>query len=89
MALLTPIKSIREKCLECMCQQSQEVKCCTILDCSLWMYRFGKRPNPKNPYLAKHFFKGKENLTSTQLIKIINQNEGLSATKTGRVMADE
>jgi len=42
--ILTPIKAIRANCLECMCGSYKEVRECTIDDCPLWPYRFGKRP---------------------------------------------
>lgn len=38
------IKVIREKCMECSCQQSGEVRKCTATDCYLWPYRMGKNP---------------------------------------------
>jgi len=34
-------KSIRKKCLECS-TTSNEVRQCTISDCPLWPYRFGR-----------------------------------------------
>ena len=42
--MLTPIKAIRAKCLDCCCDQIKEVKECGIVDCSLHPYRLGKRP---------------------------------------------
>ena len=41
---LTPIKAIREKCLECSCWSFEEVKECPAKDCALFPYRLGKRP---------------------------------------------
>lgn len=45
--ILTPIKSIRAKCLNCSCGSSNEVSLCVIEDCPLFPYRFGKNPNRK------------------------------------------
>ena len=42
---LTPVKAIREKCLDCCCGSANEVKLCTIERCALWPYRFGKNPH--------------------------------------------
>jgi hypothetical protein len=42
---LTPLKSIRSKCLDCMCGQPKEVRKCTSTDCPLFEYRFGKNPS--------------------------------------------
>ena len=41
---MTPIKAIRLKCLDCCCGSSKEVELCTVPKCTLWPYRFGKRP---------------------------------------------
>ena len=38
---MTPLKAIREKCLDCCCYQPKEVKLCPITKCSLWEFRFG------------------------------------------------
>lgn len=44
MKVLTPIKSIRAKCLECSAGQFQEIRLCPCVDCPLFSYRMGKRP---------------------------------------------
>jgi len=44
MKLLTPVKAMRAKCLDCMCGVSNEVKLCTIPECPIYPYRFGRRP---------------------------------------------
>lgn len=41
---LTPVQSIRAKCLDCSCQQPKEVRLCPATKCALWPYRLGKRP---------------------------------------------
>lgn len=41
---MTPIKSIRMKCLDCCGDQKAEVRLCPAKDCALWHYRMGKRP---------------------------------------------
>lgn len=42
-----PLRTIRMKCLDCCCGQQSEVKACTIRDCALWPYRFGRFPRPE------------------------------------------
>jgi hypothetical protein len=42
--LLTPIKAIRAKCLDCSGGSEKEVGECRILSCALHPYRMGKRP---------------------------------------------
>lgn len=41
---LTPIKAIREKCIDCCCGEKKEVRECNMVECPLWPYRMGKRP---------------------------------------------
>lgn len=42
--MLTPIKAIRAKCLDCSNDSFLEVKECAVNNCPLYPYRFGKRP---------------------------------------------
>lgn len=44
MEVLTPIKAIRAKCIDCSCGSLREVRECNMKDCTLWPYRMGKRP---------------------------------------------
>ena len=45
MKILTPLKAMRAKCLDCCCDQPREVELCTCKDnCPLWPYRMGKTP---------------------------------------------
>lgn len=46
--LLTPIQSIRKKCLDCSNNQYLEVRECTVKNCALYPYRMGKRPLKNN-----------------------------------------
>ena len=48
MALRTPIKAIRAKCIDCCAGQMYEVSKCTIKKCPLWEYRMGRRPKGDN-----------------------------------------
>jgi hypothetical protein len=42
---LTPVRAIREKCLDCSCGSVYEVTHCRITSCALWTFRLGKNPN--------------------------------------------
>lgn len=44
---MTPLKAIREKCLDCCCGNAYEVKMCTATNCPLYVYRDGHNPNRK------------------------------------------
>lgn len=45
--MLTPMKAIRAKCLDCMCGQIYEIPKCPCTDCPLYPYRSGHNPNRK------------------------------------------
>ena len=40
---ITPLKSIRQKCLECA-GRPKEVRLCSAIECPLYPYRFGHNP---------------------------------------------
>ncbi len=40
----TPLKAIRENCLDCSGGSYHEVRICVIHNCPLYPYRLGKRP---------------------------------------------
>jgi hypothetical protein len=44
---LRPLRSMREKCLDCCCGQVARVRDCLITGCAIWPYRFGRNPNRK------------------------------------------
>jgi len=51
---LTPVKAIRQKCLECSNWQPKEVRLCPIGDCAIFPYRFGTDPSRKGIDVAKN-----------------------------------
>ena len=44
MRKLTPVRSIRAKCLACCLDQPKEARICAATECPVWPYRLGKRP---------------------------------------------
>ncbi len=42
---MTPLRAIRQKCLECVAWSAAEVRQCGMGDCALWVYRLGKNPD--------------------------------------------
>jgi len=44
---MTPLKAIREKCIDCMCGSKHEVTQCPVDDCSLHQCRFGRNSQAK------------------------------------------
>lgn len=49
----TPMKAIRQKCLQCCCEQPKEVRLCTVERCALWPYRMGHRPKGTDGGISK------------------------------------
>ena len=43
----SPLKAIRENCIECCSGSKGEVKLCTCTKCPLWPFRLGKNPYRK------------------------------------------
>ena len=52
----TPIKAIREKCLDCSFWQPGEVRQCTAIDCPIYPYRMGTRPSEETLKTLKDYF---------------------------------
>lgn len=48
MKILTPIKAIRARCLDCCGYSAAEVKLCTAVNRPLYPYRMGHRPKKGN-----------------------------------------
>lgn len=46
--MLTPIKAIRAKCLDCCCDSRTAVRFCSVENCPLYPYRMGHRPKGYN-----------------------------------------
>ena len=74
---LRPLKSIREKCMDCCCENPKSIMGCPCTDCTLWLWRFGKRPESikkKRPLLVDSaFFDSNIDLKQTQMIKKIKK----------------
>ena len=45
--ITSPMKAIRAKCLDCCCDQREEVKLCPATTCPLYPFRLGKNPHRK------------------------------------------
>ncbi len=45
--ILTPLRAIRAKCIDCSAGSIKEVRECVMLDCPLYPSRLGKSPNRK------------------------------------------
>lgn len=74
-----PMKAIRAKCLDCMCDQVNEVKLCPSESCPLYPFRMGK-----NPFRAKKVLSEEKKAALTELLKKANaaRNADTSAKET-------
>jgi len=68
--VLTPIKAIRAKCLDCSCNQTKEIRECPVKDCALYPYRFGKRPKATLKSETYSFKKGNEKASEGKVISL-------------------
>lgn len=77
--MVSIIKAIRKKCLDCMGNNSFEVRACPCVKCPLWLFRFGKSPNAPtlkdSPFLNPKHFEDEElkDLESADFIKKVAQ----------------
>jgi hypothetical protein len=51
---ITPLRAIRQKCLDCSGGSWSEVKNCQIIKCPLFTLRFGKNPKRSSMGVAKN-----------------------------------
>ena len=69
---VTPLRAIRQNCLDCMNGSSNEVQLCPMENrCALWPFRFGKNPNVRlsDEERERRSKMARENLSFTQRIK--------------------
>ena len=52
----TPIKAIRKKCLDCSCGQLVEIRECPVINCTLYPYRMGRRPDQATIDTIKEYY---------------------------------
>lgn len=51
--ILSPLRAIKQQCLDCCGSSIKEVRNCTAKDCSLYPYRFGKNLYRKKKILTE------------------------------------
>ena len=65
----TPIKAIRQKCLDCTCDQYEEIRKCTVINCALYPYRMGRRPDEVTLLSLKEYYGVNDEPTDELLTK--------------------
>lgn len=66
----SPVKAIRQKCLECGEGSANEVKLCPVERCPLYPFRFGKNP-----------YRQKRELTDEQREKMAERMRRIRSTE--------
>ena len=54
----TPIKAMRKKCLDCTCGQFIEIRECPVINCAIYPYRMGSRPDQATIDTLKAYYDG-------------------------------
>ena len=52
----TPVKAMRKKCIDCCNGQYEEIRNCTVINCALYAYRMGRRPDTATKDALKDFY---------------------------------
>lgn len=66
---LTPLKTIRNYCLQCAGGHSKEVRYCSSAECPLYFYRFGSNPHRKGIGPGRIIFSQKSAVESEKISK--------------------
>ena len=66
----SPLKAIRAKCLDCVCNQTIEVKLCPSESCPLHPFRFGK-----NPFRQKREMTPEQRALAAERLRIARQSK--------------
>ena len=52
----TPVKAMRKKCIDCCNGQYEEIRKCTVINCALYPYRMGRRPDTATIDTIKDYY---------------------------------
>ena len=82
--ITNPVKAIRAKCLDCCCGSSLEVANCTVTQCALYPFRYGKNPyrqrremsDEEKQVLAHRLREARKNLASSEEKSDTDEGDG-------------
>ena len=75
----SPLKAIRQHCLDCCCGSAYEVKNCVIHDCELYPFRLGNNPFCTRSMTEEQKQAAAERLKSARMAKkSLTNNEEIS-----------
>ena len=79
----SPLKAIRQHCLDCSCGSYTEVKLCTVLQCALHAFRFGTNPHLKRELTDEQRAELAERAANARLEKENRKKETSSESHAG------
>ena len=74
---VTPMKAIRQKCLDCSCGSNEEVKNCFAKKCPLYQFRFGYKLD-ENGNRRKRDLTDEQRQKMAERLKKVRDNKNLT-----------
>jgi hypothetical protein len=74
---VTPMKAIRQKCLDCSCGSNEEVKNCFAKKCPLYQFRFGYKLD-ENGNRRKRDLTDEQRQEMAERLKKVRDNKNLT-----------
>jgi len=74
---VSPMKAIRQKCLDCSCGSSEEVKNCFAKKCPLYQFRFGYKLD-ENGNRRKRDLTDEQRQEMAERLKKVRDNKNLT-----------
>ena len=74
---ITPMKAIRQKCLDCSCGSNEEVKNCLAKKCPLYQFRFGYKLD-ENGNRRKRDLTDEQRQEMAERLKKVRDNKNLT-----------
>ena len=74
---VTPMKAIRQKCLDCSCGSNEEVKNCFAKKCPLYQFRFGYKLD-ENGNRRKRDLTDEQRHEMAERLKKVRDNKNLT-----------
>ncbi|ATV71738.1 hypothetical protein CTN00_01385 [Fusobacterium pseudoperiodonticum] len=74
---ITPMKAIKQKCLDCSCGSNEEVKNCFAKKCPLYQFRFGYKLD-ENGNRRKRDLTDEQRQEMAERLKKVRDNKNLT-----------
>lgn len=71
---LSSVKAIRTHCLDCCCGDPREVRLCTVKDCALYEWRFGRSPEAQ-AYREEYAARRRQKKCSPETSNLLSETE--------------